>query len=254
MDLLKEMTQLSRERGIRITMHCAEVQADQVHYRENHNMRPCEFAQHVGLLGDQSVLVHMVWLDDVDIKMLAETGTHVSHNPSSNSKLASGVAPIPRMIEAGVNVGLGCDGGPSNNCYDLIQEMKLAALIHKAVSCDPVTMPAETVLEMATINGAKALGLEHEIGSLEPGKKADFVVLDFESKLHTNPNPNPISTLVYAAIGQNVETVVIDGRVVVEKGELLTMNEEEIRSEARRHADALYNRAGFRGQPKWPIV
>lgn len=253
-DLLKEMTQYSRERGIRITMHCAEVQADQVHYRENHNMRPCEFAQHVGLLGDQTVLVHMIWLDDVDIKMLAETGTHVSHNPSSNSKLASGVAPIPRMIDAGVNVSLGCDGGPSNNCYDLIQEMKLAALIHKAVSCDPVTMPAETVLEMATINGAKAVGLEHEIGSLEVGKKADFVVLDFESNLGTNPSPNPISTLVYAATGGQVETVVVDGRMVVEKGKLLTMDEEEIKSEARRHADALYNRAGFRGQPKWPIV
>ncbi|KAI7854212.1 amidohydrolase [Circinella umbellata] len=253
-DLLKEMTQLSRERGIRITMHCAEVEADKVHYRENHDMTAGEFCQHVGLLGDKTVLVHMIWLDDPDFKLLAETGTHVSHNPSSNSKLASGVAPIPRLLEAGVNVSLGCDGGPSNNNYDMIMEMKLAALIHKAVSCNPVTMPAETILEMATINGAKAVGLEHEIGSLEVNKKADFVVLDFENKLHTTPSPNPISTLVYCATGGEVETVVIDGRLVVKRGELLTMDEEEIKREARRHADNLYERAGFRGKPKWPIV
>lgn len=132
--------------------------------------------------------------------------------------------------------------------------MKMAAVVHKAVSCDPVTMPAETVLEMATINGAKAVGLEHEIGSLETGKKADFVVLDFESKLHTNPSPNPISTLVYAATGGEVETVVVDGRLVVEKGKLLTMDEEEIKRDVRRHADNLYERVGFRGKSRWPVV
>lgn len=132
--------------------------------------------------------------------------------------------------------------------------MNLAAKIHKAASCDPLTMPAETVLEMATINGAKAVGLDHEIGSLEKGKKADFVILNFENKLHTTPNPNPISTLVYTATGGEVETVVIDGELVVEKGKLLSMDEDEILKEARHHADTLYARAGFRGQPKWPIV
>ncbi|KAI8388139.1 amidohydrolase [Radiomyces spectabilis] len=253
-ELLKEMTQFSRERNIRITMHCAEVKADQDHYRQNHDMTPSEFCDHVGLLGDQTVLVHMVWLDDRDFKLLAKTGTHVSHCPASNSKLASGVSPVPAMLDAGVNVSLGCDGGPSNNCYDLIQEMKLAALIHKAVSCDPVTMSAETVLEMATINGARAVGLEKEIGSIEEGKKADFVVLDFESGLGTTPNPNPVSTLVYAATGGSVYTVVIDGELVVEKRKLLTMDEEEILREARKNADTLYARAGVKGQPKWPVV
>ncbi|KAI8335571.1 amidohydrolase [Chlamydoabsidia padenii] len=253
-ELIKEMTAISRERDIRITMHCAEVQADQVHYRENHDMTPCEFCQDVGLLGDKTVLVHMIWLDEKDYKLLADSGTHVSHNPSSNSKLASGVAPIPKLLDAKVNVGLGTDGGPSSNSYDMVREMNLAAKIHKAVSCDPLTMPAETVLEMATINGAKALGLEHEIGSLEKGKKADFVVLDFESKLHTTPSPNPISTLIYTATGGEVETVVVDGRMVVEKGKLLTMDEEQIKKDARVYADALYARAGVKGQPKWPIV
>jgi cytosine/adenosine deaminase-related metal-dependent hydrolase len=111
------MTAISRERDIRITMHCAEVQADQVHYRENHGMTPCEFCQDVGLLSDKTVLVHMIWLDEKDYKLLADSGTHVSHNPSSNSKLASGVAPIPQLLDAKVNVGLGTDGGPSSNSY-----------------------------------------------------------------------------------------------------------------------------------------
>ncbi|KAI9309184.1 amidohydrolase [Cunninghamella echinulata] len=253
-ELVKEATQISRERGIRITMHCAEVEADQIHYRNNHGKTPAEFCQDVGLLGDSVVLVHMIWLNETDFKLLAETGTHVSHNPSSNAKLASGICPVPQLMDAGVSVSLGTDGGPSNNSYDLIREMNLAAKIHKATTCNPLIMPAETVLEMATINGAKALGLEHEIGSLEKGKKADFVILNFENKLHTTPNPNPISTLVYAATGGEVESVVVDGVMVVEKGKLLSMNEEEILREARHHADALYKRAGFRGQPKWPIV
>src|SRR6266571_915606 len=116
----------------------------------------------------------MVWLTQEDIDKLAQTHTSVSHNPSSNSKLASGVCKVPQMLTSGVNVALGCDGGPSNNDYDLIREMKLAALIHKAVTHDPLVVPAETVLEMATINGAQALGLSQEIGSLEVGKKADL--------------------------------------------------------------------------------
>jgi cytosine/adenosine deaminase-related metal-dependent hydrolase len=156
------------------------------------------------------------------------------------------------MLAAGVNVALGCDGGPSNNDYDLIREMKLAAVIHKAIANDPLIMPAETVLEMATINGARALGLEQEIGSLEVGKKADFVLLDF-NRLHTTPSPNPVSTLVYAATGGEVDTVVVDGQIVVEQGQLLTMDEEEIIEETRVHASALSRRAGIEIKPRWPV-
>ena len=133
------------------------------------------------------------------------------------------------------------------------REMKLAAIIHKAISNDPLTVPAETVLEMATISGARALGLEHEIGSLEAGKKADFVVIDLH-RLHTTPSPNPISTLVYAATGGEVEMVVVDGQIVVEQGELLSMDEIEIIEEAQKHANALYQRAGIEIKPKWPVL
>jgi cytosine/adenosine deaminase-related metal-dependent hydrolase len=252
-ELYREMSMYARERDMGITMHLAEVEADKLFLEEKYGLSPVYFAESVGLLGPKTALVHMVWLNEQDIQKLAQTHTSVSHNPSSNSKLASGVCKVPQMLARGVNVALGCDGGPSNNDYDLIREMKLAAIIHKAVSHDPLTVPAETVLEMATINGARALGLEHEIGSLEVGKKADLVVIDL-NRLHTTPSPNPISTLVYAATGGEVCTVVVDGQVVVEQGHLLTMDEEEIIEEAQKHADALYKRAEIEIKPKWPVL
>lgn len=252
-ELYREMSDYARQRDMGITMHLAEVEADKIFLQEKYGLSPVYFAESVGLLGPKSVLVHMVWLNDQDIAKLAETHTNVSHNPSSNSKLASGVCKVPQMLASGVNVALGCDGGPSNNDYDLIREMKLAAILHKAVSHDPLIVPAESVLEMATINGARALGLEHQIGSLEVGKKADFAIIDL-NRLHTTPSPNPVSTLVYAATGGEVDTVVVDGQIVVEQGQLLSMDEEEIIAEAQKHANALYKRAGIEIKPKWPVL
>lgn len=252
-ELYREMSDYARRLDMGITMHLAEVEADKQFLQEKYGLSPVYFAESVGLLGPKSVLVHMVWLNDQDIAKLAETRTNVSHNPSSNSKLASGVCKVPQMLASGVNVALGCDGGPSNNDYDLIREMKLAAILHKAVSHDPLTVPAESVLEMATINGARALGLEHEIGSLEVGKKADFAIIDL-NRLHTTPSPNPISTLVYAATGGEVDAVVVDGQMVVEQGQLLSMDEEEIIAEAQKHAGELYKRAGIEIKPRWPVL
>jgi cytosine/adenosine deaminase-related metal-dependent hydrolase len=251
-ELYREMSTLAHERDMGITMHLAEVEADKIFLQEKYGLSPVYYAESVGLLGPKSVLVHMVWLTQQDIEKLGETGTSVSHNPSSNSKLASGVCKVPQMLASGVNVALGCDGGPSNNDYDMIREMKLAAIIHKAVTNDPLIVPAETVLEMATINGARALGLEQEIGSLEVGKKADMVVIDF-NRLHTTPSFNHVSTLVYAATGGEVDMVVVDGHIVVEQGQLLTMDEDEVMEQANQHASALYKRAGIEIAPKWPI-
>jgi cytosine/adenosine deaminase-related metal-dependent hydrolase len=252
-ELYREMTDLARQRNMGITMHLAEVEADKTYLNEKFGLTPVDYAESVGLLGPRSVLVHMVWLTPQEIDKLAATGTTVSHNPSSNSKLASGVCKVPLMLERGVNVALGCDGGPSNNDYDMIREMKLAAIIHKAVTLDPLIVPAETVLEMATINGAKALGLEHEIGSLEVGKKADLIVIDLE-RLHTTPSMNPVSTLVYAATGGEVDTVMVDGNIVVAKGQLLSMDEHEIIVQANTHAKQLYRRAGIDVKPRWPVL
>ena len=252
-ELYREMSDYAHQRDMGITMHLAEVEADKIFLNEKYGISPVYYAESVGLLGPKTVLVHMVWLTWADIDKLAETRTSVSHNPSSNSKLASGICKVPQMLASGVNVALGCDGGPSNNDYDLVREMKLAAIIHKAVTNDPLIVPAETVLEMATINGARALGLEQEIGSLEVGKKADLVVIDL-NRLHTTPSPNPISSLVYAATGAEVDTVVVDGRIVVEHGQLLTMDENEVMEQAHQHADALYRRAGIEIKPTWPIL
>jgi cytosine/adenosine deaminase-related metal-dependent hydrolase len=152
-----------------------------------------------------------------------------------------------------VNVALGCDGGPSNNTYDLLAEMKLAALVHKAVSRDPTVVPAETVLEMATINGAKALRWEHEIGSLEVGKKADLVVVDRE-RAHMAPGLNPVSSLVYASTGADVDSVMVDGRWLVRDGRLLTIDEERAVAQARERAGRLYRSTGIDPGPRWPVL
>ncbi|HEY4385419.1 MAG TPA: amidohydrolase [Ktedonobacteraceae bacterium] len=251
-ELYREMSGLARQHDMGITMHLAEVEADKIFLQEKYGLSPVLFADSVGLLGPKSVMVHMVWLNEQDIDRLVATGTTVSHNPSSNSKLASGICKVPLMLEKGVNVALGCDGGPSNNDYDMIREMKLAAIIHKAVSFDPLIVPAETVLEMATINGAHALGLGHEIGSLEVGKKADLAVIDLD-RLHTTPSPNPVSTLVYAATGGEVDTVVVDGKIVVREGQLLSMDEGEIKRQARVQAAEVYRRAGIEIKTRWPV-
>ncbi len=252
-ELYREIARLARQRGMGITIHLAEVRQDLEFLRRRYGCLPVEFAEDVGLLGREVVLVHMVWITEAEIRTLARTGTHVSHNPSSNTKLASGICPVPALLRAGVNVALGCDGGPSNNTYDLVREMRLAACLHKGVTHDPLAVPAEQALEMATVNGARALGLEQDIGSLEPGKKADLAVFDLR-RLHLTPSPNPASSLVYAAGGADVSDVMVDGRWIVRHTRLLTMEEDEVRREAQARAAALFQRAGVHVAPRWPVV
>ena len=248
------MSTISRQKGIPITMHCAEVKADRA-FHESVSHTPTSYCEDVGLLGPQTVLVHMVHLDDVDIKKLADTGTHVAHCPTSNCKLASGICRVPDLQKAGVNIGLGTDGAPCNNTNDMFQEMKLAGILHKAVSFDPCAVPAEDVLEMATINGAKALGLDHVIGSLEVGKKADFVAIGAEN-VRMKPWYSPVSAVVYTATGNDVDIVVVDGKVLVQGGQLLTLDEARIWTNADKLGHAVVERAGkteeVRG--KWPLV
>jgi cytosine/adenosine deaminase-related metal-dependent hydrolase len=252
-ELYREISTLARERDMGITVHLAEVQADRVFLKEKYGQTPAQYAESVGLAGPRVLLVHTVWMDQTDIQILARTRTNVAHNPASNAKLASGIAPIPEMLAAGVNVTLGTDGGPSDNTYDMVRDMRLASYLHKARTLDPLVMPAEAVLEMATINGAQALGWDKEIGSLEVGKQADFVAFDFD-KPHLTPSTNPVSTLVCAATGADVDTVVIAGQVVVQHGQVLTLDEERIVHEARKRATAVWKRAGIPAQPRWPVV
>jgi 5-methylthioadenosine/S-adenosylhomocysteine deaminase len=185
--------------------------------------------ENLGLLSPGLIACHCVWLTEAEMDLLAERGVRVVHNPESNMKLASGVAPIPELLKRGVPVGLGTDGCASNNNLDLFQEMDSAAKVHKVHRLDPTVMPAETVLEMATLGGARVLGMEKEIGSLEVGKKADVIVLDL-NRPHLQPVYNVVSQLVYAATGADVRDVIIDGRIVMQNRKLLTLDENRILS------------------------
>ncbi len=251
-EVYREVTAAARERGMGITMHLAEVHQDVEYIRNRFGMSPVEYVASLDMVGPRVVLVHCVHLGDRDIAALAETGTHVSHNPASNAKLGSGIAPIPAMLAAGVNVSLGTDGGPSNNSYDLLSDMRLASYLHKAAG-DPTVTPSEAVLEMATIAGARAMGLEDRIGSLEEGKEADFVAIDMD-KPHLTPAPDPVATIVCGAKASDVHTVVIGGEAVIRNGQVLTMDEKRILAEANRRAPEVYARASVPFLPRWPTA
>jgi cytosine/adenosine deaminase-related metal-dependent hydrolase len=253
-DLYREMSTIAKQKGIPITMHCAEVRADRA-FHESVSTTPTSYCDNVGLLGPQTVLVHMVHLDDEDVQRLADTGTHVAHCPTSNCKLASGICRVPALQKAGVNIGLGTDGAPCNNTNDMFQEMKLAGILHKAVTLDPTAVPAEDVLEMATINGARALGLEQEIGSLVVGKKADFVAIKTNS-IGMRPYYSPVSAVVYSATGHDVDMVVVDGKILVQDGKLLSMDETSIWESADKLGHEVVKRAGKTKEVsgRWPML
>jgi cytosine/adenosine deaminase-related metal-dependent hydrolase len=253
-ELYREIAARARELKTGITMHLAEVREDVEYTVRNFGKKPVEFAHWLGLTGRNVVLVHVVWVEDSEIKLLSETGTSVSHNPSSNMKLASGAARVSDMLRVGVNVALGTDGGPSNNTYDLIREMKHAALLQSLRTLRAGAIRAEDVLEMATIRGARALMIDHLTGSIERGKRADIIVVDYWQP-HLHPLNNPVSHLVYAASGYDVKHSIVDGRVVMFNRRVLTLSEEEVLEEAERAAWSLYERAGVCTSPdlKWPI-
>ncbi len=253
-ELYRKISETAKELKTGITMHLAEVKADVEYTMTKFGKKPVEFAQWIGHTGPNVVLVHVVWASDEEIKILAETKTTVSHNPCSNMKLASGAARISDMLREGVNVALGTDGGPSNNDYDLLREMKHAALLQPLRTLDAQAIKAEQVLEMATINGARALMLDKMIGSIEVGKRADIIVVD-AWKPHWKPLNNPVSHLVYSAMGSDVKHSIIDGKLVMFNRKILTFNEEEVLEKADKAAWSLYERAGICVKPdlEWPI-
>jgi 5-methylthioadenosine/S-adenosylhomocysteine deaminase len=222
--------------GVGIHTHGEESLEMYQQLTREHGKHPIEVFRDYGILGPKTVLAHCVWLSPIEIEILAKTNTSVAHCPVSNMKLASGVAPIPELLKRGVNVGLGSDGVKENNRLDLIQEMKFASLLQKLYHLDATLLPAEQVLRMGTINGARALGMENQIGSLEEGKKADIVLVDLKA-LHLAPFllgefSNVIPNIVFAAQGSDVETVLVNGRIVMENRILKTVDEQEIAEKA----------------------
>lgn len=244
-NLYKEISHIAKELNTGITMHLNEVKEDSEYSLHEYGLLPVMHMRNCGILGNKTVFAHMVWATDEEISLLAKSRSSVSHCPSSNSKLASGIARVPEMMKSGVNVSLGCDGAPCNNTYDMIREMKIASLIQKARTLDSREMSADKVLEIATVNGASALGLQKEIGSIEEGKRADLAIIRIDNE-HCIPSFNPVSTLVYSCSGNDVETVIIDGRVIMYKREVVTLDERRIIEEAREASEKLLDRSGIR--------
>jgi 5-methylthioadenosine/S-adenosylhomocysteine deaminase len=203
-----------------------------------------EYLDRLGVLSGLMLAAHCVHLSEKDIAILASRGVKVAHNPVSNLKLGSGISPVPKLLEAGVNVGLGTDSVCSNNSSDMFETMKFAALIHKGVNMNPSIMNAWKVLQMATIDGAKALNWNYELGSIEPGKKADIILVDVQAP-HAIPMYSEASHLVYAIKSSDVETVIVDGKIIVEKREVKTVKVEELIEEFLKARDKLMERAGL---------
>ncbi len=236
-DLLVGVAEKARELSVRIHTHASENASECEAVRKRTGKDNVEYLHSVGITGTDVVLAHCVWLRPEEYRLLKETGTHVCHCPSANLKLASGVARVPELLSQGVNVCIGADGASCNNNLDIFTEMRLAALIHKT-RAGAAAMPPARVLEMATLGGARALGLEGEIGSIEPGKRADLTVLDL-SAVHSVPEGDLLGRLVYSARSADVVHVLIDGKLVMQNRELLTLDEEAVIAEASAQARKL---------------
>ncbi|UCD31729.1 MAG: amidohydrolase, partial [Desulfobacterales bacterium] len=226
-ETLKKSKDIASSKGLLFQIHVAETQSEWDQIQSKHQVTPIQYLDHIGILDPDTLLVHSIWVDDGDMDIIATHGAKVSHNPSSNLKLASGAAPVVDLLKAGVTVGLGTDGCASNNNLDLFQEMDLTAKLHKVKTLDPTVMDARSILKMATINGAKAIGLGDKIGSLEIGKSADLIIIDTE-KPHLIPMYNPISHIVYSMKGSDVRDVIVAGKILMRDRTLMTIDLEDI--------------------------
>ncbi len=235
--LLEQVGILSRERGVLVHTHASENETEIELVERETGQRNVEYLDSVGLAAPHVALAHCVHLNESELEILARTGTHVLHCPSSNMKLGSGIARVTEMLERGISVSLGADGAPCNNRLDMFTEMRTAALLQK-VKHGANALSAPRVLRMATIDGARVLGLDSEIGSLETGKRADITIVDLD-RLHLTPRPDIISTVVYAAEAADVRTVIIDGQIVLNEGNLTILNEREVIVDAEKQAEVL---------------
>ncbi|MBF8301272.1 MAG: mtaD 1 [Acidobacteria bacterium] len=226
---------LARRHGVPTLIHLAETRDEVRIAQERFKMSPVGYLDGLGFLGAGVLAAHAVWVSEPEIAIMRARGVGISHNPESNMKLASGTAPVPAYLNAGVAIGLGTDGAASNNDLDMFEAMRMASLLHKLQSGDPRVVGARTALEMATIGGARALGKAAEIGSLEPGKRADLIVVGMTAARQT-PMYDPISHLVYTTRGDDVRTTIVHGKVLMRDRRMVTLDEAAILSEARSWA------------------
>jgi len=243
------IARLAERYDVGIHTHLAETASEVEELRATHGLSPVEYLDSLGVLGPRSLAAHCVWLGESDIRILADRDVAVAYNPSSNVKLASGVAPIPDLLAAGLRVGLGTDSNLSNNNLDMFEEMRLGAAIQKLHRQDATTMPCDLMLRMATMGGAQALGLDDEVGSLEPGKKADIVLVDLMAPhlwpIFRGPRTNVVEQLVYSANAADVRTTIVDGQVLMEDRQVKTLDPQVVFEAAQEAATNLAQRAGL---------
>lgn len=240
--LLREVATRARAEGVRIHTHASENKDELAAVMRQTGMSNVEYLHSLGLTGQDVAVAHCIWLTDSERRILAETGTHVLHCPSCNTKLGSGVAEVPELMARGVSVSLGADGAPCNNNLDGFMELRLAALLHKP-RAGVKAMAAPLVVRMATLGGAAALGLADQIGSLEVGKRADVICVDVTG-LHVVPTENPFSAVVYGVRSSDVRHVIVDGKVVVRDRELLTLDVQAVVKDARTRSRRVFDRLG----------
>lgn len=237
-ETLKKIAIYADELGMSVQMHLHETAGEVERAVADTGQRPTERLHRLGLLSPQFLAVHMTALNDSDIALIQKTGAHISHCPRSNLKLASGFSPVAKMLEAGINVSIGTDGAASNNGLDMLAETNTAALLAKAVSGQADALPAHQALAMATINGARALGIDDVTGSIEVGKAADLCAIDL-SALEQQPLHDPLSQLIYTANGHHVRNVWVAGKQLLKDRELTTLNEEELKQRAANWRDRI---------------
>jgi 5-methylthioadenosine/S-adenosylhomocysteine deaminase len=231
-EMMTRVQSLKEDYGLCFTTHASENQAEVDSVQAKHHRSPIQVLHHHHLLDEYTILVHCVQVDEGELELLSETGSSVAHCPESNLKLGSGIAPIAAMLEKNINLCVGTDGAASNNDLNILGEIKTAAMLQKGVTRHPEIFTTTQALEMITLNSARAYHLDELIGSLEPGKKADLVLIDLE-QAHLVPVHDPIANLIYAADRSDVDTVIIDGKIQLQDGRLTRLDEEKIKTDVR---------------------
>lgn len=245
-DILKKAKRLADEYETLLTLHASEMDYELAYFRETFQKTPIEFLSDLGLLGPRLLAAHCIHLTDRDIRLLAGSETAVSHCIGSNTKAGKGVAPIKKLLSAGVRAGLGTDGASSGNTLDLFTQFRLFASFHKTKNRDRSLFPASEIVALGTRGGAKALGMERETGSLEPGKKADLVLVETKS-VNMFPCYDPYSALVYSANASNVEMTIVDGEILVRDKRLIRTDTGKLRAEMEEEMGAFVRAAGVQG-------
>ncbi len=243
--LIRSVHELANKNQVGIHLHMAETTRTVQKIQEKYGKSPVAYLNSLGLLGPNVLGAHCIWISDEDIEILAKTGTTISHNPEANAKVSEGIAPVAKLIQRGVTVSLGTDTVAANDNMDMFEAMRFAALLQKVTTLDPTVLPAYETLYMGTLGGAKALGMDNIIGSIKVGKKADLILVDIDS-IHMQPRNNIINNLVYcASAAANVDTVIIEGEILVEGGQFTKVNEKEEILRFKNFAKSRFTKEGI---------